>query len=89
MKHMVKIMNLICLCLTPKPSENHNSLTVTPNLVVLEPTISLRCVEHYYAVCSPVWCDVNFSYAMFVCIVESRRASNRGSRYSAGGKLCA
>jgi hypothetical protein len=23
-----------------------------------------------------VWCDVNFSYTMFVCIVVSRRASN-------------
>jgi hypothetical protein len=36
--------------------------------VVLEPTILLRCVEHYYAVCAYVWCDVNFSYTMFVCI---------------------
>jgi hypothetical protein len=25
--------------------ENHNSLTVTPNLVILEPTISLQCVD--------------------------------------------
>jgi hypothetical protein len=94
---MVKIMHLVCLCPTPKPSENHNSLTVTLNLVVLEPTISLRYVEHYYTVCSYVWCDVNFSYTMYVCIVASRRASNRGSRYSIGenterelveGKLC-
>jgi hypothetical protein len=53
---------------TRKSPENHNSLTVAPNLVVLEPAVSLRCVEHYYAVCSYVWCDVNFSYTMFVCI---------------------
>jgi hypothetical protein len=39
--------------------------------VVLEPRISLRCVEHYYAVCSYVWCDVNFAYTMFVCIATS------------------
>jgi hypothetical protein len=24
--------------------------------------------KHYYAVCSYVWCDVNFAYTMFVCI---------------------
>jgi hypothetical protein len=36
--------------------------------VVLEPRISLRCVEHYYVVCAYVWCDVNFAYTMFVCI---------------------
>jgi hypothetical protein len=33
--------------------------------VVLEPTISLWCVEYYYAICSHVGCDVNFSYTMF------------------------
>jgi hypothetical protein len=49
-------------------SENRISLTVTPNLVILEPTISLRHVDCYYAVCSYVWCDVNFAYTMFVCI---------------------
>jgi hypothetical protein len=36
--------------------------------VVLEPAISLRHVEYYYAVCAYVWCDVNFAYTMFVCI---------------------
>jgi hypothetical protein len=36
--------------------------------VILEPTISLRCVEYYYVVCSYDWCDVNFAYTMFVCI---------------------
>jgi hypothetical protein len=46
-------------------------LTVTPDLVVLGPTISLRRVEHYYAVCSYVWCDVNFAYTMFVCIATT------------------
>jgi hypothetical protein len=39
--------------------------------VVLEPRISLRRVEHYYAVCYYVWCDVKFSYTMFVCIATS------------------
>jgi hypothetical protein len=28
---------LVVLCLAYKHSDNHNSLTVTPNLVVLEP----------------------------------------------------
>jgi uncharacterized membrane protein len=48
--------------------EKHDFITVTLNLVVLEPIISLRCVEHYYAVYAYVWCDVNFAYTMFVCI---------------------
>jgi hypothetical protein len=39
--------------------------------VVLEPRISLRYVEHYYAFCSYVWCDVDFAYTMFVCIATS------------------
>jgi hypothetical protein len=39
--------------------------------VVLEPKISSRCVDHYYAVCSYVWCDVNFVYTMFVCIATN------------------
>jgi hypothetical protein len=51
--------------------ENHNFITVTPNLVVLEPTISLRCVEHYYTVCSYIWCNVNVAYTMFVCIATN------------------
>jgi hypothetical protein len=34
--------------------------------------ISLRCVEYYHALCSTVWCNVNFSYNMFVCIAASR-----------------
>jgi Na+/H+ antiporter NhaD/arsenite permease-like protein len=36
--------------------------------VVLVPTISLRRVEYYYVVSSIVWCYVNFSYTLFVCI---------------------
>jgi hypothetical protein len=51
--------------------ENYNSLAVTPNLVILKPRISLRRVEHYYAVCSYVWCDVNFAYVIFVCIATN------------------
>jgi hypothetical protein len=39
--------------------------------VILEPTLSLRYVEHYYAVCSYVWCDVNVAYIMFICIATS------------------
>jgi uncharacterized protein (UPF0333 family) len=39
--------------------------------VIVEPTISLRRVEHYYAICSYVWCDVNSSYTMFVCIATN------------------
>jgi hypothetical protein len=79
-------MHLICLYLTINPLESHNFLTVTPNLVVLEPMISLRCVEYYHALCSQVRYDVNFSYTMFVCVIASRRASNQGPWYSVGGK---
>jgi hypothetical protein len=68
-----------------KTLEIHNLLSVTPNLVILEPTISLRNVDYYHALCSDVWCDVNFSYTIFVCIASSRRASDRGPRCSAGG----
>jgi hypothetical protein len=39
--------------------------------VILEPAISLRLVEHYYAVCSHVWCDVNVAYTMFVCVATT------------------
>jgi hypothetical protein len=39
--------------------------------VVFEPTISLRRVEYSYAVCSSVWCDVNFAYVVFVCIATN------------------
>jgi|SRR5688572_26927760 hypothetical protein len=71
MKHMVKIIHSVSLYPTLKSSENHNSLTVTPNLVVLEPRFTLRRVEYYYTVCSYVWCDVNFAYTMFVGIATS------------------
>jgi hypothetical protein len=53
---------------TPKSLEIHNSLTVIPNLVVLEPRISLRRVEYYCSVYAYVWCDINFAYTMFVFI---------------------
>jgi hypothetical protein len=43
-------------------------MTTTPILVVLDPTTSLRRVDHYYSVCTYVWCDVNFVYNMSVCI---------------------
>jgi hypothetical protein len=39
--------------------------------MVLEPTISLRRVDHYYAICSHDWCDVNFVCTMFFCIATS------------------
>ena len=44
---------------------------MTPILVVLDSTISLRRVDYYYAVCSYVWYDVNFAYTMFVCIATT------------------
>jgi hypothetical protein len=36
--------------------------------VVREPTISKRSVDYYYAICSYVWCDLNFVYTIFVCM---------------------
>jgi hypothetical protein len=39
--------------------------------VILEPTISLRRVEYYYSVYAYVWCDVNFTYTVFVCIATN------------------
>jgi capsid portal protein len=63
--------------------ENHNLLSVTS---MLEPTILLRCVDYYYVFCSHVWYDVDFSYAMFVCVAMCRQASDRGPRYQVGGK---
>jgi hypothetical protein len=30
--------------------------------VILEPTISLRCVEYYHALCYHVWCDVPINH---------------------------
>jgi hypothetical protein len=47
--------------------------------VVLEPTISLRHVDYYYADCSYIWCDVNFAYTMFVYIAMTS-ASSRESK---------
>jgi hypothetical protein len=35
--------------------------SVTPNLVLLVFTISLRCIEYYYVFCIHAWCGVNFS----------------------------
>jgi hypothetical protein len=46
-------------------------MTVTPTLLVLEPTISLRSVDYSYAVYSYAWCDVNFAYTMLVCIATT------------------
>jgi hypothetical protein len=39
--------------------------------VILVSTSSLRSVEYYYAVCSFVWCDVNFAHTMLVCIATT------------------
>ena len=66
-----------------KPSENQNLKSVTPNLVILVPTISFRRVDYYYVFYIHVWCDVNFPYTMSICIASSRRASDWGSRCSA------
>jgi hypothetical protein len=89
MKHRLKLSAQFILYQPLQSSENHNLLSVTLNLVILERMISLRCVQYYHAFCSDVWCDVNFSYTMFVCIASSRRASDLGPRYSAGGKYWA
>jgi hypothetical protein len=35
-----------------KTSENRNLLSVTPNLVILETSILLWCIDYYYALCS-------------------------------------
>jgi hypothetical protein len=68
----IEIIHLVySISNTYKSSENHILLTVTPNLVVLEPTISLRHIDHYYSICAYVWCDVNFAYTMFVCIATT------------------
>jgi hypothetical protein len=68
MDHRLKLCTSLILYRTLKSSENHNFIIVTLNLVVLKPAISLRCVDQYYAVCSYVWCNVNFVYTIFVCI---------------------
>jgi hypothetical protein len=39
--------------------------------VVLEPKVSLRCIDHYYVICSHDCCDVNFAYTIFVCIATT------------------
>jgi hypothetical protein len=39
--------------------------------VVLEPRFQLRSIDHYCAVWSHVWCNVNFAYTIFVCIATS------------------
>jgi hypothetical protein len=49
--------------------------------VVLESVMSLQRVEHYYAVCSYVWCDVNFAYTMFVCIATISSEVTRILKY--------
>jgi hypothetical protein len=71
MKPMIKIIHLVSLYQTLKSLENQSCLTVTLNFVIPEPTISLQRVDHYYAVCSYVWCVVNFVYTMFVCIATN------------------
>jgi hypothetical protein len=70
--------------LTHKCSNDHNFITIAPILVVLEPTISLRRVDYYYVVCSHVWCDANFSCALFGRIVASRRASDQRAQSTTG-----
>jgi hypothetical protein len=50
-------------------------MTTTSILVVLDPPITLRRVDHYYSVCTYVWCDVNFIYTLSVCIDKTSAAS--------------
>jgi hypothetical protein len=67
---------------------------MTPILVVLDPTISKRRVDYYYAIYSYDWCDVNLAYTMFVCIATTSvrtRVIRRASWYlesQVPGKLC-
>jgi hypothetical protein len=65
----------------------NNSFILIPILLVLEPTVSSRSIEYYYAVCSHVWCDVNFVPILFICIDASRRASDRGTRSTSNERL--
>ena len=85
MKLEVNYSHELCYSRYSITSEIHNLITVDPNLVILVHMISLHNVEYYHALCSIVWCDVNFCYTMYVCIDASRRASHRGSRGSTGG----
>jgi hypothetical protein len=71
MKYKLKLCTKFVLYRALNPSKNHNLLTVTTNLVIFEPRIYIRCGDHYCALCSYVWCDVNFAYTMFFCIVTS------------------
>jgi hypothetical protein len=54
--------------------------------VILEPTISLQCVEYYYAVCSHVWCNVNFPIpCLFVLLrVDEQVIEDPGARVRFG-----
>jgi hypothetical protein len=45
-------------------------MTVALNLVVLEPTISLRHVEYYHAVCA-YFGVMLIAYTIFVCIATN------------------
>jgi hypothetical protein len=72
--HMI-YTNQIIIVKSQRSPIKHNSLTMTLILVVLDPTISLRRVDHYYAVYSYVWCDDNFAYTMFVCIATTSARS--------------
>jgi hypothetical protein len=67
-----------------KPLKNHNLKSVTPNLVILVPTMSFWCVDYYSVFCIHVWCDVSFSYSMYICIASSRWASDWKPRCSVG-----
>jgi hypothetical protein len=43
--------------------------------VIIVPTISLRSIEYYHALCSIVWCDVNFAIlCMFVLLRVDEQA---------------
>jgi hypothetical protein len=38
--------------------------------VILEATISLRCVEYDHVFYTNVWCDLNFSYTMLFVLLR-------------------
>jgi hypothetical protein len=97
MKHRLKLSIWFILPQPLKTWENRNSLTVATNLVILEPVISLRCVEYYRALYSSICCDDNLSCTIFVVllrvdkqVIEEPRAQqvDNSEEELVEGKLC-
>jgi hypothetical protein len=56
MKPRLKLTTWLFFTKHIKLSENHNLLSATPNLVILEPMILLRCVDYCILFSCLVWC---------------------------------